>query len=161
MRRAAVFWTFCTGWITELGEENCNSVIWTLHKKLPVVLLHLLWCTYGWSWCVLVHSRLFDRFWLRVGCFITRLESRINPEFLTSENTISCVPTTTDDVKQWQEDREGIEKRMASVLSSLCLSWLLHIHTFMSSVHDCRSCVRLCASFGGVDFWSWVSSAKS
>ena len=53
-----------------------------------------------------------------------------------------------------------VEKRMASVLSSFSLSWLLHIHAFMSSVHDCRSCVRLCTSFGGVDFWSWVSSAK-
>ena len=41
---------------------------------------------------------------------------------------------------QWQEDR-GVEKRMASVLSSLSLSWLLHIHAFMSSVHGCRSCV--------------------
>ena len=34
----------------------------------------------------------------------------------------------TDDGKQWQEDREGVEKRMASVLSSFSLSWLLHIH---------------------------------
>ena len=50
---------------------------------------------------------------------------------------------------------------MASVLTSLSLSWLLHIHAFTPSVHDCRSCVRLCTSFGGVDFWSWVSSAKS
>ena len=91
-----------------------------------------------------------------------RLESRTNPKLLTlSENRISCVPTMIDDGKQWQEDREGVEKRMASVLSSSSLSWLLHIHAFMSSVHDCRSCVRLCTSFGGVDFWSWVSSAKS
>ena len=91
-----------------------------------------------------------------------RLESRINPKFLTlSENRISCVPTMIDDGKQWHEDRKGVKKRMASVLSSLSLSWLLHIHAFMSSVHDCRSCVRLCMSFGGVDFWSWVSSAKS
>ena len=43
---------------------------------------------------------------------------------------------------------EGVEKRMASVLSSLSL----HIHAFIVSVHDCRSCVRLCISFGGVDF---------
>ena len=49
---------------------------------------------------------------------------------------------------------------MTSVLSSLSLSCLLHIHAFMSSVHDCRSRVRLCTSFGGVDFWSWVLSAK-
>ena len=82
-----------------------------------------------------------------------RLESRIKPKFLTlSENRISCVPTMIDDGKQLHEDREGVEKRMASVLSSLSLSWLLHIHAFMSSVHDCRSCVRLCMSFGGVDF---------
>ena len=82
-----------------------------------------------------------------------RLESRINPRFLAlSENRISCVPTMTDDGKQWYEDREDVEKRMASVLSSLSLSWLLHIHAFMSSVHDCRACERLCTSFGGVDF---------
>ena len=91
-----------------------------------------------------------------------RLESRLNPTFLTlSENRISCVPTMIDDSRQWQEDREGVEKRMASVLSSLNLSWLLYIYAFMSSVHDCRSCVRLCTSFGGVEFWSWLSSAKS
>ena len=36
-----------------------------------------------------------------------------------------------------------------------------YIHDFISSVHNCRSCVRLCTLFGGVDFWSWVSSAKS
>ena len=150
MRCAAVFWTFCIGWITELGlqEENCNSLIWTIHKKLPDVLLHLLWGTYWLSWCILVHSRLFDRFWLRVA-------SRINSKFLTlSENTISCVLTMIDNGKQWQEDREGVEKRMASVLSSFSLSWLLHIHAFMSFVHDWRS-------FGGVDFWSCASSAKS
>ena len=46
---------------------------------------------------------------------------------------------------------------MASVLSSLSLSWLLHIHAFMSSVHDRRSCVRLCTSFGGVE---WRISRK-
>ena len=140
-------------------EENCNSLIWTRHKKLPVVLLHLLWGTYGWNWCVLVHRRLLDRFWLRVASL---LESRINPKFLTlSENTISCVPTMTDFGKQWQEDSKGIEKRMASVSSLFSLSWLFHIHAFMLSVHDRRSCVRLCTSFGGVDFWSWVSCAKS
>ena len=67
-----------------------------------------------------------------------RLESRINPKFLTlSENRISCVPTMTDDGKQWYEDREDVEKRMASVLSSLSLSWLLHTHAFMSSVLNC------------------------
>ena len=82
-----------------------------------------------------------------------RLESRRNPKFLVlSENTILCVPTMTDDSKQCQEDREGIEKRMASILCSLRLSLSLHIHAFMSSVHNCRSCVRLCSSFGGVDF---------
>ena len=48
-------------------EESCSSLVWTIHKKLPVVLLHLLVDTYGWSWCILVHSRLFDRFWLRVA----------------------------------------------------------------------------------------------
>ena len=48
-------------------EESCNSLVWTIHKKLQIVLLHLLWGTYGWSWCVLVHSRLFDMFWLRVA----------------------------------------------------------------------------------------------
>ena len=87
-------------------------------------------------------------------CFIVRLEARINPKFLTlSENRISCVLTMIDDGKQSHEDREGVEKkRMASVLSSLSLSWLLDIHAFMPSVHDCRSCVRLCTSFGGVDF---------
>ena len=95
-------------------------------------------------------------------CFIVMLESRINPKFLTlPENTISCVLTMIDDGKQWHEDREDVKKRIASVLSSLSLSWLLHIHAFMSSVHDCRSCVRLCTSLGGVDFWSCVSSAKS
>ena len=31
----------------------------------------------------------------------------------------------------------------------------------MSSMHNCRSCVRLCMSFGEVDFWSWLSSANS
>ena len=63
----------------------------------------------------------------------------INPKFLTlTENIMFCAPTVTDDGKQWQEDREGVEKLMASVLSSLSLSWLLHIHASMSSVHDCR-----------------------
>ena len=82
-----------------------------------------------------------------------RLESRINPKFLTlSEKTVSCVLTMTDDGKLWQEDREGVEKKIVSVLSSFSLSWLLHIHAFMSSVHDYRSCVRLCPSFGGVYF---------
>ena len=82
-----------------------------------------------------------------------RLESRINPRFLIlSENRISCVPTMIDDGKQRHEDREGVEKRRASVLSSLSLSWLLHSHAFMSSVHDCRSCVKLCTSFGGAEF---------
>ena len=53
----------------------------------------------------------------------------MNPKFLTlSENTLLCVPIKTDDGKQRQEDREGVEKRMASVLSSFSLSWLLHIH---------------------------------
>ena len=66
----------------------------------------------------------------------------------------------TDDGKQSQ-GRESVENRMASVLSSLSLSWLLHIHDFMSSVHNCRLRVRLCTSFGGVDFWSWVSFANS
>ena len=27
-------------------EESCSSLVWTIHKKLPVVLLHLLWGTY-------------------------------------------------------------------------------------------------------------------
>ena len=67
----------------------------------------------------------------------------------------------TDDSKQWQEDREGTEKRMASVLCSLSLSLSLHIHAFMSSVHNCRSCVRLCTSFGGAEFWSWVLYGKN
>ena len=34
-----------------------------------------------------------------------------------SKNAVLYVPTTTDDGKQWQEDRDGVEKRMASVLS--------------------------------------------
>ena len=59
------------------------------------------------------------------------------------------------------EGRESVEKRMASVLSSWSLSWLQHSHDFKSSVHNCRSRVRLCTSFGGVAFWSWVSSANS
>ena len=85
----------------------------------------------------------------------------MNPKFLTlSENAVWWVPTVTDDGKQ-SEGRESVEKRMASVLSSLSLSWLLHIHDFKSSVYNCRSLVRLCTSFGGVDFWSWVSSANS
>ena len=62
-------------------------------------------------------------------------------------------------IKQWQEDREGTEKRMASVLCSLSLSLLLHIHAFISLENNRRSCVRLCTSFG--DFWSWVLYAKS
>ena len=57
----------------------------------------------------------------------------------------------TDDGKQL-EGRESVEKRTASVLSSLSLRWLLHINDFISSVHNCRSCVRLCTSFGGADF---------
>ena len=48
-------------------KESCSSLVWTIHKKLQIVLLHLLWGTYGWSWCVLVNSRLFDMFWLRVA----------------------------------------------------------------------------------------------
>ena len=89
------------------------------------------------------------------------LELKMNPKFLTlSENAIWWVPTVTDDGKK-SEGRESVKKRMASVLSSLNLNWLLHIHDFISSVHNCRSRVRLFTSFGGVDFWSWVSSANS
>ena len=57
----------------------------------------------------------------------------------------------TDDGKQL-EGRESVKKRMASVLSSLSMSWLLHIHDSISSVHNCRLHVRLCTSFGGFDF---------
>ena len=63
-----------------------------------------------------------------------KLEPRINPKFLTlAEKTVSYVLTMTDDGKQWQEDREGVEKRIVSVLSSFSLSWLLHIlcHLYM------------------------------
>ena len=88
-----------------------------------------------------------------------RLESRINPTFLTlSENTIPCEPTMIDDGKQCQEDR-WFEKRMGSVLSSLRFSWLLHIYAFMSYVPECRLRVKLCTPFDGIDFSSWVSFA--
>ena len=40
-----------------------------------------------------------------------------------------------DDGKQWQEDSKGAEKRMASVLSSFSLSWLLHILAFINLCH--------------------------
>ena len=70
------------------------------------------------------------------------------------------VLTGTDDGKQ-SRGREGVEKRMASVLSSLCLNWFFNVNYLLSSVHDCRSRLRLYKSFVGVDFWSWVSSAKS
>ena len=58
----------------------------------------------------------------------------------------------TDDSKQ-SEGSEGVEKRIASVLSSLSLSRLLHIHDFMSSVHNCSSCVRW---FGYVVWWRFL-----
>ena len=54
--------------------------------------------------------------------------------------------------EQLEEGREGAEKKTASVLSSLSFSRLLHIHDLMSPVPDCRSRVRVCMSFGGVDF---------
>ena len=44
------------------------------------------------------------------------------------------------------------------------LYWLIGVKdsvAFMSSVHDCRSHAMLCTWFSGVDFWSWVLSAKS
>ena len=77
-----------------------------------------------------------------------------NPDCLKTQ---FCVYQPWPMMVSSDEDRKGVEKRMASVLSSLCLSWLLHILAFMSSVHDCRSCitVRLRTSFGGVDLWSW------
>ena len=56
-----------------------------------------------------------------------RLESKINPKFLTlSENTVWCVPTITVDGKQRQEDREGVEKRMASVYPHLVFLVVAH-----------------------------------
>ena len=45
-------------------------------------------------------------------CFIVRLESRMNPKFLTfSENSIWSIPTLTDDGKQ-SEGRESVEKKI-------------------------------------------------
>ena len=92
-------------------EESCSSLIWTIHKKLQVVLLHLLWGTYGWSWRVLVHSRVVWQI-LITCCFIVRLESRINPKFPTlSENRISRVPTLIDDGISSDTRTEKVSRR--------------------------------------------------
>ena len=50
-------------------EENCSSLIWTIHIKLPVALLHLLWGTYGWSWCVLITYSVFRALINSVVCW--------------------------------------------------------------------------------------------
>ena len=54
-----------------------------------------------------------------------------------------------------------LRREWLQFLSSLRLSGLLHIHA-ISSVHVCRSrLIKLCAEFGGIQFLSWMSSAKS
>ena len=67
--------------------------------------------------------------------------------------------TSTETRRLIRTDSPGRPPRL-SHSSWTMTSWFLHTHAFMSSVHDCRSRVRLCTWFGGVDFWSWVS-AKS
>ena len=46
-------------------------------------------------------------------------------------------------------------------VEGLMMMMMMHIHGFMSSVHNCRSRVRLCTSFGGVDFLSWCCLQKA
>ena len=62
-------------------------------------------------------------------------------------------------VEGFKEDEKG--KRRVSVLSLFSLSRFSVIHVFMSSVHALSSLVRLVTSLRQVDFWSYVSSAKS
>ena len=53
------------------------------------------------------------------------------------------IPTKTDDGTDSQKTVKVLRsKRLASVLASLSLSWLLHVPEFLSSVQECRSCVR-------------------
>ena len=93
-----------------------------------------------------------------------RFESRMTPRFLAeSEKGMLREPRVTESgretVEGFKEDKKG--KRRTSVLSSFSLSWFSVIHVFMLSVHVLSSLVRLVTSVSGVDFWSYVSSAKS
>ena len=73
-------------------------------------------------------------------------ESRMNPRFLSeSEKGMLSEPKVIESgrktVEGFKEDEK--EKRRASVLSSLRLSWFSVIHVFMSSVPASSSLVRL------------------
>ena len=86
--------------------------------------------------------------------------SRMNPRFLAeSEKRMLWEPRLIESGRQivdsFKEEEE--EKRRASVLSSLSLSWFSVIHAIMPSVHALSSLVRFVTSY----FWSCVSSAKS
>ena len=85
---------------------------------------------------------------------------RMNPRFLAeSEKRMLWEPRVIESGRQivdsFKEEEE--EKRRASVLSSLSLSWFSVIHAIMPSVHALSSWVRFATSY----FWSCVSSAKS
>ena len=89
-------------------------------------------------------------------------ESRMNPRFLAeSEKGMLWQPRVIESGREMAAgfDKEK-EKRRASVLSSLSLSWISVIHALMSSVHAQSSLVRLSISLRGADFWSCVLSAK-
>ena len=90
-------------------------------------------------------------------------ESRTNPRFLAeSEKGMLWQPRVIESGREMAASfDEEKEKRRASVLSSLSLSWFSVIHVLMSSVQAQSSLVRLSISLGGADFWSCVSSAKS
>ena len=91
-------------------------------------------------------------------------ESRMNPRFLAeSEKGTLWQPRVIESGREMAAgfDEEKKEKRRASVLSSLSLSWFSVIRALISSVHVQSSFVRLSISLRGADFWSCVSSAKS
>ena len=96
--------------------------------------------------------------------FMDSFESRMNPRFLSeSEKGMLSEPKV---IESGMETMEGFkedekEKRGASVLSSLRLSWFSVIHVFMSSVPALSCLVRLVTSLKGMDLWSCVLSAKS
>ena len=89
-----------------------------------------------------------------------RLESRMNPKFLTlSENAIWWVLTVTDDGKQ-SEGGERVEKWMVSVFVLVTFE-LIAAHSWFYVICSlwqvtCKTLYVVWWSW----FWSWVSSAK-
>ena len=97
------------------------------------------------SWCILVYSRLFGRFWLCVTSLINlKILAVLKTQFRVYWLQLRMVI-----YKQWQDvlRREWLQF-YHNVWDGCCTSLL-----FMPSVHDYRSRISLCTSFSEVDIW--------